>query len=614
MIAKFSNKNVDTRVETSSFLTLKDFLKKQKFLVLIAMTLALGLGIISSVIATLVGPSLQMLMNPQSGKFIDLATLFGPRISQFLKICTGLSEISLEDFRVLLPLFLISIAGLKFLFSIFQWLLWEALSEDFARKIRRRLVSNFLIYQPSLAKKDSPDEVGSRLTSALAADTRILKEYMVHFWGGLPREGIQAFFLALTLIFLSPELSFYFIGMGLPVVILVQRVGKKLRRRSQEALRDFGSLTEYLQQRFLGMETIKQVQTEKKEEQSMVLLSDALLNRYLRALRVKSRTAPIVEGASGLIIALLLYLSLTSVQVGDTATTVQISFFATLALLSQSTTKLAKYFNSNREGGAASSRLEELFDLLADGKPKEPRNYEFPANHLTINPHVYLNDVQVNYYSVGSKDVLNVKELQFDAGQVHLILGPSGSGKSTLLKVLAGLNPGCTRGKILWNGKENTIPIAYVPQHLVLAPLNLAQNVSYPTLKPDMERVYDCLKRVNLTELWQRDQALIAGKSFEANNFSGGQLQRIFLARAQYHQDSTVLIDEGTSALDPVTERLIYEMVLEWTERGRLVIMVAHRLAALKIADRILCMANGQITFNGSKKDFLASEHSKTSV
>ncbi len=583
-------------------LSIPCYLRKRRFLVAIVFTFTALLGAVSSVLAVLLGPSIQLLMSPPENALIPLSELFGPRLAFVIAPFLNAPVLSLNQFRVFLPYALLAVSSVKLFLTVSQWFIWELLSEGFSRDLRSILLTKFTSYRPHLAKKDSPDGVGSLIASGIATETRMLREYMVHFWGGLPREGVQLIFLIGTLLALSPLLSAYFLGLGFPVIFLVQRFGKKLKKRSQEALRDFGSLTEWLQQRLLGMETIKQLSSERFEEQAMVALNQKLLERFLRALRVKLRTAPLVEAASGLIIAYLLYLSLFSVYSGQTESSVQISFFATLALLSQSASKISRYFNSNREGLAASERLGQLLGLLEEGQVKTEKSLQPPESCFGIR----VSNLKVNYFSQRDKHILDIPHFIFEPGKVYAILGPSGSGKTSFLKVLAGLNPGDCQGKILWNGRAEPVEMAYVPQQLELAPFGLLENISYPlSVKSEMKnRLQEVLRLAGLEDVGGR-QATMDQK--DGLNLSGGQIQRVFLARAEFHAPPIILIDEGTSALDPLSEKLIYARVKVWAGKGRLVILVAHRPAALSVADEVLYLKEGELVFSGGVGIFKAS-------
>ena len=109
---------------------------------------------------------------------------------------------------------------------------------------------------------------------------KLVKEYIVHFYSGLPREILQCLFMSITLIILSPRLFSIFSLIFLPAVVIIKKLGKKLKRRSNRALDSYSILTEWLQQRFSGIETIKQLQTENLEVEKMRVINNNLHQNF----------------------------------------------------------------------------------------------------------------------------------------------------------------------------------------------------------------------------------------------------------------------------------------------------------------------------------------------
>ncbi len=208
--------------------------------------------------------------------------------------------------------------------------------------------------------------------------------------------------------------------------------------------------------------------------------------------------------------------------------------------------------------------------------------------------------------------------LQIGAGERLAVVGVNGAGKSTLVKLLCGLlQP--DQGSICINGVDSrTISRQYyyslfsaVFQHSRLLPVSIAQNVMLNVRKDQDDTVmWDCLEKAGLLEkvksLPRGEQTcLVRQVSEEGTDFSGGQMQRLLLARALYKDAPVLILDEPTAALDPLAERAIYEKYNSLTQ-GKTALFISHRLASTRFCDRILFLEHGRIVESGSHKELMA--------
>lgn len=212
-------------------------------------------------------------------------------------------------------------------------------------------------------------------------------------------------------------------------------------------------------------------------------------------------------------------------------------------------------------------------------------------------------------------------------GEKIALVGLNGAGKTTLVKLLCGLyHP--TEGEILLNGKKVREydresyyrMISAVFQNVKLLPLSIAQNVASAPESPagkscteqpkmDLERVRRCLK---LAGLWEKvesfplkEHTLLGRKVWpQAVDLSGGEKQKLWMARAFYKQAPVLVLDEPTAALDPLAEQEVYEKYREMSE-GRTSLFISHRLASTSFCDRIFFMEKGRITEVGSHRELL---------
>ena len=562
------------------------------------------LGLVTAVVGALVGPCVQVLTAPKES-ILPLVDLLGPRLGDVAAGIIGTPGVKAGELLHHLPLLLVVLAFFKATLGLAQWYLWERAGEIVSMRLRDDLTHSFVDLAPDERRTSEGRNMEEQLSSAITTDVKLLREYLVHFYGGLPREAFQVVSMAVMLVLLSPKLTLIFLLGVAPAAAIASRVGRKLKRRASKALSDYSQLTEWLQQRLLGVETIKHYQTEGIEIASMERLTSSLYERFLRAARVKARTSPLLESLAVTSMVIVLIIALRDIQAGRTTGAIELSFFSTLGLLSQAAAKLGRYLNSNREGAAAVERLRALFQCFLPHQQDVATAAPLVVGSATslICQHLTAR------YPGSAQPALTDLSFQFNGGRIYCLAGPSGAGKSTLFNLLLGLvKPVSGHVEMHATHAVSGAPVAYMPQKVLLLPGSVAANVAYPDANPDLGRVADALDRVGMTQAVRGiDGGLDARIGDGGAGVSGGQAQRLLLARLWYHQKPFVLVDEGTSALDPEIEQTVYALLRQLADRGAVVITIAHRLAAAQIADELLLLQGGRLTASGTPTEVMAS-------
>jgi ATP-binding cassette subfamily C protein len=255
---------------------------------------------------------------------------------------------------------------------------------------------------------------------------------------------------------------------------------------------------------------------------------------------------------------------------------------------------------------AALQRINRLPEL--DEEPNyEPVDNPFTDQH-TVD--VRIEDIEFAYRD--GANILNGVSLNIAAGEKVALVGASGGGKSTLVQVLIGLYPP-TRGTIRYGG----VPIERIG--LATVRENVATVLQHPALFNDTVRANLCLGReIDDDRLWQAlsigqlndlvqsmDTGLDTVIGRDGVRLSGGQRQRLAIARMVLSDPKVVILDEATSALDAETEFLVHQ-ALNDSLQDRTTLIVAHRLSAVKQADRVFVFEDGRISEQGSHEDLLA--------
>lgn len=239
-------------------------------------------------------------------------------------------------------------------------------------------------------------------------------------------------------------------------------------------------------------------------------------------------------------------------------------------------------------------------------KPEQADKYEIEFRNVTY------------AYSGAEKPTIKNISFKLNRGEKLAMVGLNGAGKTTLIKLMCGLYEP-TEGEILLNDKpireydrrEYFKLFGTVFQDINVLPVTVAENISgKKTDETDMTRVYDCMKKSGIydkvMDLPQKENTRLVKSVYEdATDFSGGQMQKLALAKALYKDAPVLLLDEPTAALDPIAEQEMYLSYAEFS-KGRSSVFISHRLASTRFCDRIILIADGNIAEEGTHAELMA--------
>lgn len=221
-------------------------------------------------------------------------------------------------------------------------------------------------------------------------------------------------------------------------------------------------------------------------------------------------------------------------------------------------------------------------------------------------------------YPAAEEPTLKNINLKFAAGEKIAVVGKNGAGKTTLIKLLCGLySP--SGGKILINGTDTAAVsksscfdlFAPIFQDYYFLPMTIQQNITAGT-EYDRKRLFDAFEKAGIADkinsLPDREHSLMCKEVYKnAVDFSGGEKQKLLLAKAIYKNAPILILDEPTAALDPIAENELYLKYNELT-RGKLSFFISHRLSSTRFCDRILFVSNGEIIEEGSHAELMAKK------
>lgn len=473
------------------------------------------------------------------------------------------------------------------------------LGERVVANIRLRVQHHLLTLAPGFFEENSPKEIASRMT----ADTAIIETVVGTTISVALRNAIMAVGGVIYLFALAPALTAGLI-VAIPVVILpIATFGRRLRaisRSSQDRVADIGALTAEV---LGGLRIVQAFNQERRELERFSGAVERTFATARRRIRIRAiMTAIIMFLIFGSITAIMWRGAIAVAEGRITGGTIA-AFVVTAGIVAGAFGSLTEVYGDLVRGAGAASRLAELLgERPLVSAPERPQALPSPARGKLA-----FERVTFRYPARPEVAALHDFSLTVEPGETVAIVGPSGAGKSTLFQ-LAERFYDPQSGVIKVDGVPLTSAdpaeirqrIALVPQEGVLFAASARDNLRYGNWQADDAAVWEAARAAN-AEAFLRElpQGLDTFLGEDGARLSGGQRQRIAIARALLRDAPILLLDEATSALDAESERLVQD-ALEKLMANRTTLVIAHRLATVRKADRIVVMDGGRIVEQGT--------------
>ncbi len=397
--------------------------------------------------------------------------------------------------------------------------------------------------------------------------------------------------------FLVLPLAFY------PVLVFGRRV-RKFSTGSQETM---AALNSFLHETFSGSKIIKIFGLEAFEKKRFKEKTDELFRLEMKKVVAKALSSPIMEFLGGLGIAFIIWFGGMRVINGTSTAGTFFSFLTAVMMLYDPVKKLAKLNNTIQEGVASAVRI---FDVLEQEQAiKEKNNPESLAKTACD---VVFENVSFAY---GPGEVSALKDICLEAapGEVLALVGMSGGGKTSLVNLLPRLYD-VTSGRVKIGGKDirdlslsslrNQISI--VTQEPILFNESVRDNIRYGRMDATDQQIMEAAQAAYAHEFilgFPRGYDTVIGEL--GSRLSGGEKQRICIARALIKDAPVLILDEATSALDSQSEQVV-QKALENLMKGRTSFVIAHRLSTIDYASRVILLKNGAIAEQGTRQELMA--------
>jgi ATP-binding cassette, subfamily B, bacterial len=482
----------------------------------------------------------------------------------------------------------------------FYFVSW--LGERTVANIRLSVQKNLLRQSPAFFEENRPAEIASRMTS----DTAVIEQVV----GTTASVALRNTFIGIggiiRLVTLAPLLTSALL-VAIPVIVLpIVFMGRRLQkasRSSQDRLADVGAMAS---ETLGAMRIVQAFGQEGRESERFAIAVEGTFAAAKRRIFIRAIMTALVMGLIFSAIVLLIWRGATNVASGSMTGGTLADFVITGVLVASSFGALTEVYGDLLRGAGAAERLSELLSIKPDIAP--------PANPVAMpvppRGQIAFDNVTFRYPTRPEVSALSGFTLKVDPGETVAVVGPSGAGKTTLFQ-LAQRFYDPEGGSVRVDGialtsadpAEVRLRMAYVPQETVLFAASARDNLRYGNWAATDEQIWEAAGKANAADFLKAlPQGLDTYLGEDGARLSGGQRQRIAIARAILRDAPILLLDEATSALDAESERLVQD-ALDRLMVGRTTIVIAHRLATVRSAGRIVVMDGGKIVEEGTHSD-----------
>ncbi|MCK4485354.1 MAG: ATP-binding cassette domain-containing protein [Desulfobacterales bacterium] len=508
-----------------------------------------------------------------------------------------------KDVRMLkfLPLAIIILYMLRGAAYFGQAYLMNYVGQSIIKRLRDQLYSHIQMLPLSFFHKHETGVLMARIIN----DVNIVKGMVSNAITGLLRDSFTIIGLLFVIFYRDWKLALIAVTVFPVAVIPIVKFGRRVRQfstRCQEAIADMSSL---LHETFTGTRIVKAFGMEPYENKRFFEKTVRLFKYEMKAVKVKSMSSPVMELLGGIGITFIIWYGGYKVITGTSTPGTFFSFMAALIMLYAPVKRISPLNNVIQEGLAAAVRIYDILDTDSDIIERQDAVELEPKDHGVV-----FRNVSFKY---DEQLVLRNINLEVKSGEVIALVGVSGGGKTTLVNLIPRFYD-VTEGAILIDGHDVRDVIigslrrqtGIVTQDPILFNDTIRNNIAYGNLDASEADIIAAAKAAyayDFTQSFCDKFDTIVGES--GVRLSGGEKQRICIARALLKNAPILILDEATSSLDTESE-LAVQRALENLMKGRTTFVIAHRLSTVRHADRIIVIVNGTIVEEGKHEELFA--------
>lgn len=550
-------------------------------------------------------------------RILTLTRPYWPRIFAGIVLGLGISAITgaiawavkpaLDDILVkqkyqyllYLPVMIVILFSAKGILSFSQAYLLRSSGLKLVRETRNQLYHHILRLPTGFFNRESSGVVISKMLNDVDILNALVADYLRMCIVELP----TILFLLGVALYRRWDLALLSLLLLPFIAYSTRKFGKKIKRKRKETQRKLSFLTQRIGETVFGARIIKIFNREDVMEKKFREDNQRYYREFMRVVRLREFTKLVIDGATGLGIALVLWYGGMLVVKGTITAGAFASVLVAIYMMFSPVKKLGEAYSGIQESRAHLERIDALLDT-----GQEESGY-IPIRGF----HESIRFENVSFaFPENDTPVLSDVSLEIRAGEVVAIVGRSGVGKTTLADLIPKFYLP-TSGRLTIDGidvreidnRSLREQIGIVSQDIILFNDTVRENIAFGKLNASDADIYRAAEMAYADEfirgLPQQYETLIGDRGIK---LSGGQRQRIAIARAILKNPPILILDEATSSLDSVSESLV-QKALDTLMRGRTTIVIAHRLSTIEHADRIFIIEKGRIVDTGRHEELI---------
>lgn len=462
-------------------------------------------------------------------------------------------------------------------------------------QIQRQSLSFFTQHPTGLLMSRVTNDVNSMQSAASEAITSLI------------RDSFSIVFLVALIFYTDWKLAFLAMIVFPATIYPISRFGRMMRKVTTSSQETMGTLSSLLQETIAGTRIVKAFCMEKYESERFAEENERLFKLNMKSVSVSALSHPVMEFLGSIGIAAVIYYGGYNVMQGHSTVGTFTSFLAAALLLYEPVKRLTNINNTINQGIAGAERVFAIIDRVPEIQEK-PGALELPS----IRGDIRLEHVDFAYETT---PVLKDINLSIQSGEVIAFVGMSGGGKTSLVNLIPRFYD-VNAGRIAIDGrdirdvtlKSLRSQIAIVTQQTILFNDSVRNNIAYGDIERTEEDIQNAAKAANAHDfIVKLPQGYDSNIGELGTKLSGGEKQRISIARALLKNAPILILDEATSSLDTEAEIEVQE-ALDNLMKGRTTLVIAHRLSTIRNADRIIALVNGKIVEEGNHDTLMAKK------
>jgi len=485
-----------------------------------------------------------------------------------------------------------------------QEFLMQYVGESIIKRLRDSLYNRITDLSLAFFHKERTGVLMSRITN----DVNIIKNMVSTAVTGALRDCFTVVGLTGVIFYRDWKLAII-VFFVLPLAFFpMVKFGRRVRRFSTRSQESMAELNAFLHETFTGNKIVKAFGREDDEKKSFFDKSYNVFRFEIKSMRAKALTSPVMEVLGGIGIALVIWYGGNGVVEGTSTPGTFFSFMTAVMLFYTPVKKLTQLNNTVQRGLAAADRIFDILETESEIKdPIHPKVIQSGSHQITFD------NVSFSYDEI--ETVLKNINLDVAPGEVIALVGMSGGGKTSLVNLIPRFYD-TTSGAVKIDGidiKDISISdlrkqVAIVTQEPILFNATIKQNIAYGNPDATDQEIENAARAAYIYQFIDN-----LPKQFDTvigelgSRLSGGEKQRMCIARALLKDAPILILDEATASLDTEAERLV-QKALENLMKGRTSFVIAHRLSTIAYANRIIVIVGGVIVEEGQHEDLLALE------